>query len=223
MGGAIYGNSPLKNAGQALLRGGALRRMAQGSVSSYARRSDPGGLCSVPDPFAGGVGYPAVRGYRYEGHPAAGTAGKDGFNLADFGKELLTGFVAGGLSSAAFYGAGKAVEAVKGSVRGVGKGDIYSVGDATFMDSDENFLKYIQNVDGYNGQGIRLLSCNMGALDNGFAQNLANQLNVKVYASTNYLWAERNGNYFVAGMRNQGGPNMSKLGIFRVFIPGGNQ
>ncbi len=121
------------------------------------------------------------------------------------------------------YGAGKAVEAVKGSVRGVGKGDIYSVGDATFMDSDENFLKYIQNVDGYNGQGIRLLSCNMGALDNGFAQNLANQLNVKVYASTNYLWAERNGNYFVAGMRNQGGPNMSKLGIFRVFIPGGNQ
>ena len=62
-----------------------------------------------------------MRGYRYDGHPAAGTAGKGGFNLADFGKELLTGFVAGGLSSAAFYGAGKAVEAVKGSVRGVGK------------------------------------------------------------------------------------------------------
>ena len=103
------------------IREDALRRMAQGTVSPYARRSDPSGLCSVPDPFAGGVGYPAVRGYRYEGHPAAGTAGKGGFNLADFGKELLTGFVAGGLSSAAFYGAGKAVEAVKGSARGVGK------------------------------------------------------------------------------------------------------
>ena len=103
------------------IREDALRRMAQGSVSPYARRSDLSGLCSVPDPFASGVGYPAVRGYRYEGHPAAGTAGKGGFNLADFGKELLTGFVAGGLSSAAFYGAGKAVEAVKGSVRGVGK------------------------------------------------------------------------------------------------------
>ena len=61
------------------------------------------------------------------GHPAAGTAGKGGFNLADFGKELLTGFVAGGLSSAAFYGAGKAVEAVKGSVRGVGKGCLDSI------------------------------------------------------------------------------------------------
>ena len=83
--------------------------------------------------------------------------------------------------------------------------------------------RLIQNVDGYNGQGIRLLSCKTGALDNGFAQNLANQLNVKVYAPTNYLWARRNGNYFVAGMRNQGGPNMSELGIFRVFIPGGNQ
>ena len=61
-----------------------------------------------------GVGLPVGRtsGYR-----------KGGFNLADFGKELLTGFVAGGLSSAAFYGAGKAVEAVKGSVRGVWKHD----------------------------------------------------------------------------------------------------
>ena len=104
------------------IREDALRRMAQGSVSPYARRSDLSGLCSVPDPFASGVGYPAVRGYRYEGHPAAGTAGKGGFNLADFGKELLTGFVAGGLSSAAFYGAGKAVEAVKGSVRSAGRG-----------------------------------------------------------------------------------------------------
>ena len=70
---------------------------------------------SVPDPFAGGVGY------RYEGHTE--TAGKGGFNLADFGKELLTGFVAGELSSVAFYGAGKAVEAVKGSVRGAWKHD----------------------------------------------------------------------------------------------------
>ena len=142
----------------------------------------------------------------------------------------------------------------------------YSVGDATFMDSDDSFLEYIQNrvdvdangyydiiahgtangiqithngqhiivdhrtaarliqnANGYNGQGIRLLSCNTGALDNGFAQNLANQLNVEVYAPTNYLWATQDGNYFVAGMTNQGCPNMSELGMFRVFIPGGSQ
>ncbi len=122
------------------IREDALRRMAQGSVSPYARRSDPSGLCSVPDPFAGGVGYPAVRGYRYEGHTATGTAGKGGFNLADFGKELLTGFVAGGLSSAAFYGAGKAVEAVKGSVRSAGKGGSNTINpnDIRFSQSSVN-------------------------------------------------------------------------------------
>ena len=174
MGGAIYGNSPLKNARQALLRGGAagaassginylsdaldtrkiredaLRRMAQGTVSPYARRSDPSGLCGVPDPFAGGVGYPAVRGYRYEGHPATGTAEKGGFNLADFGKELLTGFVAGGLSSAAFYGAGKAVEAVKGSVRSAGRGSRETelfLPDEYYQKMDDNIAKAIAARD----------------------------------------------------------------------------
>ena len=122
--------------------------MAQGTVSPYARRSDPSGLCSVPDPFAGGVGYPAVRGYRYEGH--TGTAGKGGFNLADFGKELLTGFVAGGLSSAAFYGAGKAVEAVKGSVRGVGRGSRETelfLPDEYYQKMDDNIAKTIAARD----------------------------------------------------------------------------
>ncbi len=31
--------------------------------------------------------------------------------------------------------------------------------------------RLIQNSKGYNGQAIRLLSCNKGSLDNGFAQN----------------------------------------------------
>ena len=42
---------------------------------------------------------------------------KSGFNLADFGKEVLAGAITGGLASAAFYGAGKAVEALAGSIR----------------------------------------------------------------------------------------------------------
>ena len=65
-----------------------------------------------------------ARGYQYGGYQAAGTGRKGGFSLADFGKELAIGFVMGGLSSAAFYGAGKAVEAVTGSVRSAGKGGI---------------------------------------------------------------------------------------------------
>ncbi len=81
--------------------------------------------------------------------------------------------------------------------------------------------KLIQNSDGYNGQNIRLLSCNTGSLDNGFAQNLSNKLNVEVSAPNNYLWATSNGNYFVAGMTN-GSPNYSDMGTFVSFKPGGN-
>lgn len=82
--------------------------------------------------------------------------------------------------------------------------------------------RLIQNSDGYNGQSIRLLSCNTGALDNGFAQNLANKLNVEVYAPTNYLWSTPNGNYFVAGMNTLRLPDMNNRGKFKLFSPGGN-
>lgn len=82
--------------------------------------------------------------------------------------------------------------------------------------------RLIKNSDGYNGQAIRLLSCNTGSLDNGFAQNLANKLNVEVYAPTNYLWTMANGNYFVAGMNNSRLPDMNDIGTFKLFMPGGN-
>lgn len=146
------------------------------------------------------------------------------------------------------------------------KNSKYSIGDATFMDSDDAFLKnisnrtdidangyfdviahgtpngiqithngqkiivnsriaarLIQNMAGYNGQPIRLLSCSTGSLDNGFAQNLANKLNVEVYAPTNFLWATPNGTYFVAGKTKVGAPDMNIKGIFKLFKPGGNQ
>ena len=179
------------------------------------------------------------------------------FDLKQMGVDFITGV--------AMHFAFKGVSAVREKLPW-NKGGSYSVGDATFMDSDDSFFRYIQkradvdangyydiiahgtpngiqithngqhmivdhrtaarliqNADGYNGQGLRLLSCNTGALDDGFAQNLANQLNVEVYAPTNYLWATQDGNYFVAGMTNQKGPNMSELGIFKLFIPGGSQ
>ena len=82
--------------------------------------------------------------------------------------------------------------------------------------------RLIQNSDGYNGQAIRLLSCNTGSLDNGFAQNLANKLNVEVYAPTNYLWSTPNGKHFVAGMDNLRLPDMKNKGVFKLFTPGGN-
>lgn len=83
--------------------------------------------------------------------------------------------------------------------------------------------RLIENSSGYNGQNVRLLSCNTGALDNGFAQNLANKLNVNVSAPTKYLWAYPNGNTFVAGMTQKRLPNYSDTGSFKSFIPGGNK
>ncbi len=143
---------------------------------------------------------------------------------------------------------------------------VFSVGDATFMDADDSFMKYIsrredvdingyydviahgqsdgivithngqhilvnhrtaarliQNADDYNGQAIRLLSCNTGAIDNGFAQSLANRMNVKVYAPTKYLWSTSRGKYFVAGMNRFAMPNRNDIGEFKLFVPGGNQ
>ena len=45
--------------------------------------------------------------------------GRKGLSLTDFIKETVTGAVTGGLAGATFYGAGKAVEALKESIKGV--------------------------------------------------------------------------------------------------------
>ena len=58
--------------------------------------------------------------------------------------------------------------------------------------------KIIKNSKGYHGQGIRLLSCNTGKTDDGFAQNLANKLKVPVQAPISYLYANPDGTYYVA-------------------------
>ena len=59
--------------------------------------------------------------------------------------------------------------------------------------------KLLKSNKKYNGQGVRLLSCSTGKIENGFAQNLANKLKVPVMAPTDILWATPNGSYFVAG------------------------
>jgi hypothetical protein len=246
---------------------GLLSGMTGAAFSPYNFLRNPRRGCGSTSPFVPSLGYSSARGYQYDlpKIESGSQSQTKKFSLGDFLREVAIGGITGGVSSAAFYGAGKGIERLIDGLR-PSKGSTYSVGDATFMDSDDNFLRYIQkradadangyydviahgtpngiqithngqhmivghrtaarliqNANGYNGQGIRLLSCNTGVLDNGFAQNLANQLNVEVYAPTNYLWAKQDGNYFVAGMTNQGSPNMSELGILRPFIPGGNQ
>ena len=78
-------------------------------------------------------------------------------------------------------------------------------------------------TDYKHGQPIRLLSCDTGSSTSGFAQNLANKLNVVVEAPTKLVWAYPNGKYFVAGRRkdNPNLPDMNNPGVFKKFYPGG--
>lgn len=72
------------------------------------------------------------------------------------------------------------------------------------------------------GQPVKLLSCNTGKLDAGFAQNLANKLGVTVLAPTKYVWTDERGNCFVADRRydtEEMVPDRTKLGRFKAFNP----
>ena len=75
------------------------------------------------------------------------------------------------------------------------------------------------------GQPIRLLSCNTGDSASGFAQNLANKLNVVVEAPTKTVWAYPSGRVVVAGRRkdNPQLPDYNNRGTFKKFYPGGKK
>lgn len=79
--------------------------------------------------------------------------------------------------------------------------------------------KLIEQQPGYNGQNIRLFSCSTGACDTGFAQNLANKLNVEVQAPTDLLWAYPNGKTLVAPKALNGQPDLSNIGEIKIFLP----
>lgn len=83
--------------------------------------------------------------------------------------------------------------------------------------------KLISRIPSYNGQALRLLSCNTGININSFAQHLANKLNVVVYAPTSYIWVNSNGKYYIAGKTKTGAIDLSKKGKFKKFIPGGSK
>ena len=79
-------------------------------------------MCGAADPFdlssglGNGRGYQSGRAHGGAGHSRTGENG--GFSLGGFVKDVLTGAVVGGLGSVGFYGAGKAVDALWGSVIG---------------------------------------------------------------------------------------------------------
>lgn len=90
--------------------------------------------------------------------------------------------------------------------------------------SARDAAKLIRKAPGYKScKSVRLLSCNTGSIENGFAQNLANALGKPVYAPNNYIWATQSGHHFIAGRLKNGRPNYNIKGEFIKFVPGGNR
>ena len=77
--------------------------------------------------------------------------------------------------------------------------------------------RLIQGQPDYTpGTDVRLLSCSTGASPTGFAQNLANSMNVNVQAPTDTLWARPN------GVMTIGPTPQANTGTWETFRPGGN-
>ena len=79
--------------------------------------------------------------------------------------------------------------------------------------SPKEFVELIKNSQNYNGGAIRLLACDAGALVNGTAQQIANELKVNVLAPTKALWIYPDGDMFVASTR------FERDGEWKVFRP----
>ncbi|WP_259758239.1 hemagglutinin repeat-containing protein [Pseudomonas sp. GCEP-101] len=97
----------------------------------------------------------------------------------------------------------------------------------TVMADQRIVSQLIKNNPGYNGQPIRLLSCETGACDAGFAQNLANKMGVPVKAPTDLVWAYGDGRIVVAPRASLDPssvlfnvPDLNRQGKFKIFTPG---
>ena len=117
----LYGTGELKSAGEAFAKG-----FGVGAVSSGLRNiedalwpedsRDPKRMCGSPNPFdladglGNGRGYHSGRGHGGAGHSRTGEGSR--FSLGGLVKDMLIGGIVGGLGSAGFYGAGKAVKAL---------------------------------------------------------------------------------------------------------------
>ena len=162
----IRGTEPGINPGG----GGRSRGAAEAVVPGYTGR-DPKGMCGAADPFDLSSGLGNGRGYRSgRAHGGSGHSrtGEGGFSLGGFVRDVLTGAVVGGLGSAGFYGAGKAVEVLRGSVAGRGSGiksdDVYDMYRKTsnlgdFKDLDQLLqLKNVKKVANSAGIGLNGIS-----------------------------------------------------------------
>ncbi len=148
----LYGTGPIRGVKDAFLRGARTGAVMSGldniadtvgpfgvagsrllgkkpkdAVSGGTGR-DPRGKCGSPDPFD----LAETLGDRKRSQDGAGHSG--GFSLGGFLKDVAIGGIVGGLGSAAFYGAGRAVNALGEHLAGSGSGRskvIYGTDDIT--------------------------------------------------------------------------------------------
>ena len=142
---AIYGTREIKNFWDAVGRGfisgaarsgidylsealGPQKKARRSPIIPNPAATPSGGMrdsrsgCGVPSPFKNSMGYGSDYGYQYNVPMTdSGNSQEDrkGFSLGTFISEMETGAINGSVSSAAFYGGGKALEALKRSVKGV--------------------------------------------------------------------------------------------------------
>ena len=119
---------------------GLLPGIAGAAFSPYNFLRNPRRGCGSTSPFVPGLGYSSARGYQYDlpKIESGSQSQSKRFSLKDLLLEMVIGGVTGGVSSAAFYGAGKGIERLKDGLRpsrgGTGHG--YSV-DSTMFPDDE--------------------------------------------------------------------------------------
>ena len=169
--GLIYGNDTLRSLKEAAVKGAASGALTsginyladvmrpqpaarrspgiqyQGGAAGMLRPRDPKRGCTASDPTIGSLRYGRDYGYQYN-VPVSGEESQNrrGFSLWDFGKEMLTGAVTGGMAGAAFYGAGRAVSALKESIKSGSKYDLYRKESNTGSYKDLEELMQLKNV-----------------------------------------------------------------------------
>jgi hypothetical protein len=87
------------------------------------------------------------------------------------------------------------------------------IGNEWQLVDQRSLSTYIGKQADYNGGAIRLASCQTGACEVGFAQNLANKMGVPVMAPTDTLFVFPNGKTVI-------GPNQfTNSGQWKTFYP----
>ena len=99
---------------------------------------------------------------------------------------------------------------------GDGKKDYYS---------PRELARILSHRKDYKRNVLRLLSCETGSVPDGFAQHLANKLNVTVLAPNYLIWAKPSGEHFIAprSKNNPDAPDSRIRGKFVAFYPGGKK